>query len=143
MLALPDLESLPDLISLPSAHFVAFLALNATGVANSELTDFSSKLLHAGCVSFCAWGADCEHVHDVFDWQCLDTKPHIITTWHATDSLDNALWYFAFTAFADDEYADTCRSGLAVSVGRPDWEQQIRTRLGDLEALTRDVIDEP
>jgi hypothetical protein len=141
-LALPDFQSLPDSISLPSRHFIAFLAADATGIDSAVLSECSRRLLQAGCVCFCAWGADCERVHDVFDLECLDTEPLIMTNWHSEESLDEALWFFVYTAFSDDGYEDTTRSGLAISIGRPDWAEHIRMRLADLDSLTRDVVDE-
>jgi hypothetical protein len=141
-LALPDFPSMPDSLPLPSRHFIAFLAADAPEVDARVLAEFCRRLLQAGCVYFCAWGADCERVHDVFDGECLDVDPVTMTTWHSEDSLDEALWFFLRTAFPDDGYWDTTRSGLAISIGRPDWDAQIRTRLGDIDSLTKDVVDE-
>jgi len=141
-LALPDFQSLPDSIPLPSRHFIAFLAADSTGIDASVLSEFSHRLLRAGCIYFCVWGADCERVHDIFDGDCLDVKPLIMTTWHSKESLDDALWFFVYSAFPDDGYWDTSRSGLAISIGSPDWDEHIRTRLADLDSFTKDVVDE-
>ncbi|HUR47626.1 MAG TPA: hypothetical protein VMZ27_17210 [Candidatus Saccharimonadales bacterium] len=141
-LALPDFGSLPDLIVLPSRNFIAFLAADAANVDAVVLAEFSRRLLRAGCVCFCAWGTDCERVHDLFDGECFSIEPVIMTTWHPRDSLDDALWFFVFTAFPDDAYGATCQSGLAVSIGRPDWDAHIRERLADLDTLTGDVVDD-
>src|SRR5438552_4158581 len=138
-LALPDFQSLPHSISLPSRHFISFLAADATGINTALLSEFSRALLQAGCIYFCAWGADCERVHDIFDSECLDIEPVVMTTWHAEDSLDDALWFSVFSAFPGDGYWDTTRSGLAISIGRPDWNEHIRARLADLDSFTRDV----
>src|SRR6266567_7265339 len=132
-LALRDFPSIPASISLPSCHFVALLAADATGIDVTTLADFSRQLLRVGCIYFCAWGPDCERVHDVFDEACCEIEPVIMTTWHSEDSLDEALWYFVSSAFPDDGYGDTTRSGLAISIGRPDWDQQICRRLADLD----------
>ena len=118
-LALPDFASMPDSIALPTHHFIAFLAVDAVGVDSAVLAEFSRRLLRCGCVSFCAWGLDCERVHDVFDGECFDLEPVIMTTWHTEDSLDEALWFFVSSAFPDDGYCDTSGSNLAISIGRP------------------------
>jgi hypothetical protein len=141
-LALSDFPSFPNSISLPTRHFVAFLAADAAGVDVPVLAEFSRRLLNAGCVYFCVWGPDCERVHDVFDGACLDVEPVIMTTWHAKDSLDEALWFFVSSALPDDGYWETSRSGLAISIGRPEWDEHIRMRLADLDSLTKDVVDE-
>jgi hypothetical protein len=66
----------------------------------------------------------------------------MMTTWHSEESLDEALWFFVSAAFPDDGYSYTCRSGLAISVGRSDWDEQIQRRLADLDSLTKDIADE-
>ena len=133
---------MPDSISMPSRHFVAFLAADASGIGADMLADLSRKLLRAGCVYFCAWGTDCERVHDAFDFECLEVEPVIMTTWHSKESLDEALWFIIFNAYPDDGYFDTTRSALAISIGNPAWDEQIRKRLSDIHALNRDVVEE-
>ncbi|MDB6019130.1 MAG: hypothetical protein JWR19_3619 [Pedosphaera sp.] len=142
-LSLADFTSLPDPISLPGKHFIAFLAADATNIDTETLQKFASRLLDAGCVYFCAWGADCERVHDIFDDVSLSIEPVIMTTWHSTDSLDEALWFFVYNAYPDDGYSDACRSNLAITVGHPEWAEQIGKRLADLDTFNRDVLGEP
>ncbi len=134
-----DFPSFPDSISVPTRHFVALLATDATDVDAAVLAEFSRKLLGSGCVYFCAWGPDCERVHDIFDEECIDVEPVIMTTWHEEDSLDEALWFLVSRAFPDDGYQNTSRSALAISIGYPAWDEQIRRRLADVAALARDI----
>jgi hypothetical protein len=141
-LSLPDFQSLPDSISMPSRHFIAFLAADAADMDAAVVAEFSRRLIQAGCVYFCVWGAGCERVHDIFDEECLFVEPVIMTTWHTDDSLDEALWFFTTNAHPDDGYWDTTKSSLAISVGRADWDEHIRRRLADLDSLTRDVVHE-
>jgi hypothetical protein len=142
LLTLPDFSSVPTSISLPTHHFVALLATDATGVDAEVIAEFSRRLLRAGCVYFCAWGPDCERMHDVFDSVCFDVEPVIMTTWHAKESLDEALWFFVSCAFPDDGYRNTSRTALAISIGKPDWQEQIHRRLSDLDSLARDIVDQ-
>jgi hypothetical protein len=62
-----------------------------------------------------------------------------MTTWHEEDSLDEALWFLVSRAFPDDGYQNTSRSALAISIGYPAWDEQIRRRLADVAALARDI----
>jgi hypothetical protein len=142
-LSAPDFASLPDSISLPTSHFVCLVAANATSVDAGVLKELSRKLLRAGCVYFCAWGSDCERAHDIFDEECFEVEPVIMTTWHEEDSLDETLWFFVSCAIPDDAYQNTSRSALVISIGNPVWDEQIRRRLADLESLKRDVLDDP
>lgn len=141
-LALPDFQSLPDSLSFPTRHFIAFVAADSTGVDAAVLAEFSRKLLRAGCVYLCCWGEACDRVHDIFDEECFDIVPLIITTSHLTDSLDEALWFFVFNVYPYEDYWDTSATALAISIGRPDWHAHIRQRLGDLESLTNDVVQD-
>lgn len=138
-LMLPDFASMPESLKLPSAHFIAFVAADATAVDESVLAEFSRKLLRAGCVYFCAWGRDCERVHDVFDSECVDAEPVIMTTWHAQESLDEALWFFVSAAFPDDGYENTTKSAVVLTINRPEWDEKIRKRLSDTFSLAKDV----
>lgn len=140
-LSLPDFASLPDSISLPGRRFVAFVAADATGVDAAVLANFCRKLTKTGCVYFCAWGPDCERVHDVFDEGVLDIEPVIMTTWHDKESLDSALWFFLFSAFPDDGYG-IVQNGLAISIGDPAWDKQICNRLADVESFNKNMLQE-
>lgn len=137
-LALPDFDRKPDSLSFPGKHFVAFLAVNASGIDSETLRKFSRWLLDQGCVYLCAWGPDCERMHDIFDGECLNVDPVIMTTWHSQDTLDEALWFFVYSAYPDDGYP--CENGLAISLGNSDWDEQIRKRLSNLDAFNRDVV---
>ena len=141
-IAVPSLDSLPGAFEMPSAHFVAMLALDARSVGSAAIEKFTRDLLKSGCAYFCAWGPDCERVHDIFDSQCDDATPLILTTWHADESLDEVIWSFANSTWPADEYWDSCRSGLAVSVGSVEWQHQIHKRLADLRGLSDDVLRE-
>ncbi len=136
-----DFASMPEPVPLPSNHFVAFLAADATGVETAVLVEFVRKLLNAGCVYFCVWGPGCERLHDIFDEVCFEVEPVIMTTWHSDESLDEALWFFVWNAHPDDGYVETTKSALAISVSRIDWETQIKRRLANLDSLNRDVVE--
>jgi hypothetical protein len=139
-LSLPDFNSKPDALALPSENFIVFLAADASRVDTEMLRRFAYWLLEEGCVYFCAWGPDCERLHDIFDSECFEMEPVIMTTWHADDTLDDALWFFVYCAFPDDGYAETCGSALAIAIGHSDWDEHIRKRLTHLDTFNRDML---
>jgi hypothetical protein len=111
-----------DLVS-PSPLFLCFLAWDAAGVADTVARAVARTLLDAGAVYLCTFGSDCERVHDRADDEILrrstevDESTCIPTTWHSDESLDDALWFFLFTASPSEAYAEHCRTALVLSVG--------------------------
>jgi hypothetical protein len=63
------------------------------------------QLVELGIKSACTWGIDCEDWHDTIDWVDIertlgqDDPPVLMTTWHASEPLEDAMWYFKFVAF--------------------------------------------
>ena len=141
-MALQTFKGLPARLELPTRHFVAFVASDATSVDISALEEFSRSLLASGCIYFCAWGPNCEKVHDGFDDVCNPDTPVVMTTWHAGESLDEALWFFVCDTHPADDYSSTCGAGIAISIGHSDWAEHIRARLSNIGELKRIVLDD-
>jgi hypothetical protein len=70
------------------------------------------------------------------------TYPHVMTSWHTNDSLDEALRFMLYSAYPDDELADTCGVALAVSVDNEEWGAHIQKRLSDIEQLNAEYLKE-
>ena len=138
------LDQWPSLLDLRATRFGLFLACDATGQTHDDLSAVAEQALASGAVYVVVWGPGCERVHDAFDdvhvMRRLDdpTRPEIMTTWHARESLDEALWFFACVAVARPE--NGLAAGVAVAVGRDDWHDQIRARLADLPRLVAAVL---
>lgn len=85
--------------TLPSPHFACLLASDARGAPDTLLLALADHLLERGLAYFCAWGPDCERVHDLVDQAAMLREVRkgqdypIITTWHADEPLDEALWF--------------------------------------------------
>lgn len=138
----PNLTSLPESFALPSKHFVAFLAMDASLVETSGIAKLAGNLIQSGCVYFCAWGIDCERVHDIFDESCYEIDPVIMTTWHEKDSLDEALWFFLASTWPDDGYFDNCQSSLAIVIGNSDLGTEVQQKLSNRQSLKDAVLRE-
>lgn len=115
----------------PTPHFVCLLVWDSDEESVETISRVAEQLLESGCAYLCAWGAGCERVHDVFDeilvGEAPDTAdgPEVMTTWHAHESLEDALWFFLRSTSPDGRYADTCRSGVVIVIGRADDEAAI------------------
>jgi hypothetical protein len=128
----PNLEDLPLALEQVSRYYALFLAVDATLINNEALGKTAKSLLERGCVYFCAWGPDCERVHDQFDLQRMPKEPKgmvVMTTWHSKESLSNALWFFASCAEPGEGFESECTDWVAVSVREEAWRQIIQKGL--------------
>ena len=137
-------ESLADAesgIVVPGGHFVLFLACDGTTISDDEIKEFSRSMIEKGVAYLVAWGPDCSRVHELFDLADVDREleggePHtIMTSWHQDESFEEAFYFFLFNAFPDDEFANTCNTGIAVSVANEKWSASIRTSFADVPGL--------
>ena len=110
----------------PSRHFVSLLVWDSVEESVETVSRVGEQLLESGCAYLCAWGEGCERVHDIFDEVFVGSNPNsagdsvVMTTWHAQESLAEALWFFLRSAFPDERYEDSCRSSVAIVVGADD-----------------------
>jgi hypothetical protein len=121
---------------LHKQQFACLCVIDANSIETHGLSAFCSRLIDLGCAYFCAWGPDCERVHDIMDEQVIGENPPatdigcLMTTWHAKESLAEAVDFFLTCTVPDEEYApDGCRYGLAVVVGSTDWATNIERHL--------------
>lgn len=140
VLELRELSAWPTRLEFVSRSFVLFLACEATQIDTETLGKFADRTIDQGLAYVCAWGGDCERVHDIFDetevMRCIgksdaDCPGVLMTTWHAQDTLKEALWFFHTLAMPDEDYAPKCRDWIAASVGSPEQAEAIRSQLSD------------
>jgi hypothetical protein len=124
----------------PSRFFTTFLAADFTNIESKIIKTFAKRLVDVGCVYFCIWGSDCKRAQGIIDEVCFDSKPAILTTSHPQDTLDKALWYFAFNEILDSKYKETGTSIVAVSISNTAWARSINRRLTNLDELNHDVM---
>lgn len=133
--AADSLTELPALIHPSNTHFVLFLAIDGRKVDADTIYSVSEKLLDQGMVYTCVWGPDCEGVHDSIDQPIFRRQPGktdgsvVITTWHAEDPISEAVWFFLNCAWPADDYVHTCSDWVAVVIGNPAWEAEVRAKL--------------
>jgi hypothetical protein len=78
----------------------------------APLSSDAAGLTHAlqlGCRYACFWGEACEEWHDLMDELALpveeergDPDTVVMTTWHAKEPLQEAMWFLAFCANEPD-----------------------------------------
>jgi hypothetical protein len=145
-----DVQRPDEICSLPGRlgkHFACLLVWDADVADDATIARVADALLRAGAVYVCAWGRDCERVHDIVDSVLVktavasdsDAMLGVITTWHSEESLADATWFLLFTAHPDDAYFSTCTSSLAITVGAPARADEIHRAFLDPEAFSAEV----
>ncbi len=145
LLELDEVGDLPEGLDLPSSRFVLLLAWDATDAPVATIAGLAEAVLRQGAVYVCCWGPDCERVHDIVDECDLERNPDdedlwVMTTWHADESLDDALWFALFTARPPAPLDRDCRALLALTIGRPDAAARIRQAFRDPKAFDDEVM---
>jgi hypothetical protein len=128
----PSAAALPRL-ALPSDNFACLLAWDARNDSVEAVSAFVSPLLRAGASYFVCWGPDCERVHDIIDEMVsypdndfgVPEDSCIMTTWHASEPLSEALRFFLVNSWPDEHYQGSTRTALAIAVGSPAWAAEI------------------
>ena len=138
------LSDWPAELAEPKSHFVVFLAMDAKGAGADEIAGLARKLVAQGMVYLCAWGPDCERVHDIFD-EVRDEEESgedaiVMTTWHADDDLDDALWDSLFNALPVDAFIDSCKAFVAVIVDHAEWADEVAAALSDVDQFNHRVL---
>jgi len=145
-LELPDLSALSASLHLSSRYFNMLLACDARHIPGDVVAEAAASLIGQGLVYICSWGADCARVESVFDEVIVERNPGetersvIMSTQHDEESLDEALWYLLHVAFPAGDYEEHCKAEVVAVVDNKEWAAQIRARLADRDALSRDVI---
>lgn len=134
-LELPEFRLHAEGTELPTQHFLCFLAADFTAASDSEIAGLAKDLLDLGASYFVCWGAGCERAHDLIDEVALLLDPPIpegsviMTTWHADEPLDKALYFLLCSAWPDSAFEDSTGCTMAVSVGDEEIAEQIRKAL--------------
>jgi hypothetical protein len=132
-LYLPDIAKWPDNLGFPDKYFGLFLACDARGLTDEVILSVAKTALNQSLVYLCAWGPDCERVHDLFDLANIrretrvpepDSLTVVMTTWHANDSLREAIWFFKVSTLGAGRF-ENCKTWLAVNIGKPEWSSEI------------------
>jgi hypothetical protein len=119
-------------IQLPSPNFVVFIAADVRDVESSDLLEAAEKLIRSGASYTCCWGPDCSRFEDCFDHACVNLDQEetyesvIMTTSHAGESLEAALWFAIYNAWPAQKYEETTRAVVIISVGNMEWHEKIQ-----------------
>ena len=104
--------------------FACLVAIEVRPISLDHVERLCRRLLELGCVWFSAWGTECERVHDIMDYVVVERdRGDVITTWHADESLDEAMEFFLSASNADyDAVIISIGSGQRTITAVPDAE---------------------
>jgi hypothetical protein len=149
-ISLLSVDCFNEILPLPERsdrHFTMLVAMDGLADTHADVCNVSNDLLEAGLVYLCTWGADCAHVDDIFSHAAkllnirMQEEYNFRSTYHESESLDDALWFFLNAAIPDDSYAQSCRSAYVVSVGHREWENHLLLSLSDIRGFNRRILN--
>lgn len=119
-------------------HFTLLLAMDATAIDDESIREAFGPLIANGLAYFCAWGPDCERVHDITDQvrdshdPALGSDGIMMTTWHKNETLNDAVDFFTMCAVPVNSATYEGFDRFAVSVGNVVWHDEIAATLARL-----------
>ena len=147
VLSVATIDELAERLPVRSQYFLLLLAWDAP-FKTQQLTSFFSPLVNRGLVYFCAWGDNCEAVHDAVDECDIEMESEarsadyiVMTTWHARETLREALWFFKVCAIPNDSIVPADCDRFAVAIGNPDWATEMEKALLLIESDADDEIE--
>jgi hypothetical protein len=148
VLSFGTIAELAEHLPIRSRHFLLFLAWDATDKTPQELMSFFRPLVERGLVYFCAWGSNCEAVHDAVDRCDIEKGPEtrhadyiVMTTWHADESLEEAFWFFKVCALPNEGIIASECDRFAVAIGNSAWSIELEKALQSIEADADDEVE--
>src|ERR1051326_2603082 len=133
--AAESLADVPELIRPSDSHFALLIVLDGGKFENELIYAIAEKLLAKGMVYACVWRPDSERVHDIIDQAKWTRNPDetddnvVMTTWHANETLGQAVSYFLWCTVPQHDYEQSCHDWVAAVIGNPVWEKKVRTKL--------------
>jgi hypothetical protein len=137
-------DDLPDKIEPNSQYFSLFIAMDAWRLDDGTILEVAKRLLSKGFACLCAWGPNCERVRDLFDSAAREINDElsgddvIMTSWHASGPLEEALWFFVHSAFVTTKFEKTCTDWVLAPIANPGWEQLMRNRIQEIITVSED-----
>ena len=115
--------------------FTLLVAASASTDDAAQIQRFAADAVASGCAYVCTWGEGCEQVHDFFDAASIAADRFVMSTWHAEESLPEAL-YFALVTAWPEEASDPSESAVTLAVEAP-WVAEVRQLVADQDELAR------
>lgn len=128
-----SLEALVTELEPLTPEYILFLAADSSKYSSAQLTTLAGTVLETGAGYVCCWGPDCERLHDAFD-VARDARGArcdgvIMTTSHASEPLEKALWFADCAAVPGQQHEAASGSVLVAVVNNAEWLERVKTHL--------------
>lgn len=123
----------PTSLTLATRRFCLFIAADSSGSTADVISEFALAALHQGMVYCAVWGPGCERFHDIIDEMVardglnerrfVGPTPNdvIMTTWHADESIEEALEFFTMSALPTEGLLADSDFRVVACIGNPEW----------------------
>lgn len=138
-LSLSSPAEFPKHKTLESPHFACLVVWDSRAAPLSEVSALLQKLIDQGASYLLFWGPGCDRLHGVADEIVshpdadlgLPVDATIMTTDHAGEPLNDAIWDFLNISSPADSLAVSTRAGLAVIIGSSEWATAVEHALSN------------
>jgi hypothetical protein len=139
VIAIDGLADWPQSLTLPSKNFVLFVAADKPST-DGMLTDFAATTLAQGACYVTTWGTDAARVETFFDLAAVargtvNDNDLVMTTSHANETLEEALFFAVTLAMPAAAYEETCNALVAAAVGSNELAVRVRAVLQETSLL--------
>ncbi|HVR83288.1 MAG TPA: glucosamine-6-phosphate deaminase [Planctomycetota bacterium] len=120
-------------------HFHLFVAADFSRIKDPELGEFAERALDAGAVTVTCWGKASSAMELAFDGMCVkrglqtgisETAGKVVMTMsYKPEDLEEALFMFLDSIAPAEHYKESCKSAIAVVVGKPPKRDQLLQHL--------------
>ena len=116
---------LPEL-RFHTQYFLCLIGGDFSSIPSGDLVRLVSNLIAKGACYFICWGPGCESAHDLIDDILIgddslsSEETVIMTTWHADEPIEEALFALLCSAWPADKYLDRASTKLVVLINQPE-----------------------
>lgn len=139
-------EDLEEMELAFEGHCSVILGWDAPIADLESIARVVEALLDERAVSISCWGNHCERVHEILNDTIVGTgesSPYsssTMTTWHARESFEEALWYALFVAQPTDQFESTCRDSLVLLIDQSENADRARLVLEDPSRFSAEML---
>lgn len=144
-LEIPDFASWPTSFGIDAENFALLVVADSRGVSDESIQAAAQRAIEDGASYVCAWGPECGRIESAFDHVAAPRSaagaPVVMTTAHANETLNEAVWFLLALSHPDEAYAARTTASVAVVVRNPGWAAQVVQAFMAPRAFAKTVVN--